>query len=61
MSPSDDQAGQAIDAEQQASAAAQAQAMAAAEQGVNMAKTASDIDTGGENPVGEMMRNAGLA
>ena len=45
----------------EAQQAAQAQAMAVAEQGVNMAKTASEIDAGGENPVGEVMRNAGLA
>ena len=56
---SDDEVAAMVQAEQQAMA--QQQAMATAQQGVDMAKTASDIDTGGDNAVAQMMRNAGLA
>ena len=56
---SDDEVAAMVQAEQQAMA--QQQAMATAQQGVDMAKTASDINTGGDNAVADMMRNAGLA
>ena len=56
---SDDEVAAMVQAEQQAMA--QQQAMATAQQGVDMAKTASDINTGGDNAVPDMMRNAGLA
>lgn len=46
-------------AEQQAMA--QAQAMAALQQGVDTAKTASEIDTSGDGSLGTVMRDAGLA
>jgi len=56
---SDDEVAQRVQVEAQQ--AAQAQAMAAAEQGANIAKTASETDTGGDNALGAVMRNAGLA
>ncbi|AUR82069.1 head to tail connecting protein [Vibrio phage 1.021.C._10N.222.51.F9] len=56
---SDEEVAQRVQVEAQQ--AAQAQAMAAAEQGANIAKTASETDTGGENALGAVMRNAGLA
>ena len=56
---SDDQVAAMVEAEQQQ--AAQAQAMAVAQQGADIAKTASETDTGGDNAVGAVMRRAGLA
>jgi len=44
-----------------AQAAAQQQAMVNAQQGAEIAKTASETDTGGDNALGTVMRNAGLA
>lgn len=48
-------------AQAEAQQAAQAQAMANAQQGVDMAKTASEVEVTENNAVGAMMRNAGLA
>ena len=55
----DDQAGEAIAAENQQAQAAQAQAMAA--DMAQTAKTASEADTSGDNGLTDMMRQAGLA
>lgn len=57
---SDEQVAALVEAEQQQ--AAQAQAMAVAQQGAELAKTASETDTGdGDNALGSVMRRAGLA
>lgn len=48
-------------AQAEAQQAAQAQAMANAQQGVDMAKTASEASVSEDNALGTMMRNAGLA
>lgn len=48
-------------AQAEAQQAAQAQAMANAQAGVDMAKTASEVEVTENNAVGAMMRNAGLA
>lgn len=56
---SDDDAAQLTLAEQQQ--AAQAQAMAAAQQGADMAKTASETEISEDNALGAVMRRAGLA
>lgn len=55
---SDEDVALAVEAEQQA--AAQAQSLAAAEQSANIAKTASETSTEGENALGAIMRRAGL-
>jgi hypothetical protein len=48
-------------AQAEAQQAAQAQAMANAQQGVDMAKTASEVEVTENNALGTMMRRAGLA
>lgn len=59
MIRSDDEVAQMQMAEQQA--AQQQQAMAMAQQGVTMAKTASDANLADDNALGAVMRRAGLA
>ena len=59
MIRSDDEVTAMALAEQQQ--AAQAQAMATAQQGVDMAKTASETDLSEDNALGATMRRAGLA
>jgi hypothetical protein len=56
---SDDEVAAMMQADAQA--AAQQQAMVNAQQGADIAKTASETDTGGDNALGTVMRNAGLA
>ena len=51
----------AVMAEQEAMRAAQAQAMETAQQGVDMAKTASETELNDNNALGATMRRAGLA
>ena len=55
---SDEEAAALVAADAQA--AAQAQAMAIAEQGVNMAKTASETDMSEDNALGATMQRAGI-
>lgn len=55
----DDEVAQLVQLEQQQ--AVQAQAMAAAQQGADIAKTASETDVSGDNALSTVMRNAGLA
>lgn len=56
---SDDEVATMMQADAQV--AAQQQAMVNAQQGAEIAKTASETDTGGDNALGTVMRNAGLA